>query len=47
MNVPAGSRATLVPDIQGSFVATLESGAGTLSKAGYRPYGESASVAEG
>ncbi len=45
MNVPAGTRATMIPDIQGSVLATLDSGSGTLAKAGYRPYGESGSTA--
>lgn len=35
---------TLVPDIQGSIVASLDSGSGTLSKLGYLPYGKSAST---
>ena len=40
MNVAAGTRETMIPDIQGSFLATLDSG-GTLTKTGYQPYGES------
>ena len=40
MNVAAGTRATMIPDIQGSILATLDSGSGMLSKAGYLPYGE-------
>src|SRR5947207_3362958 len=44
MNVSANTRATLIPDIQGSFVATLDS-SGVLTKSGYQPYGQSASVA--
>lgn len=43
-NVVAGTRATLVPDIQGSVIASLDSGSGTLSKVGYLPYGKSASA---
>ena len=42
-NVAANTRATLVPDIQGSIIALLDSGTGTLSKVGYLPYGKSAS----
>src|SRR5216683_3315579 len=42
MNVVAATRATLVPDIQGSVIASLDSGSGTLSKIGYLPYGKSA-----
>ena len=45
MNVAAGTRETMIPDIQGSILATLDSGSGALTKAGYRPYGESASTA--
>ena len=45
MNVPAGTRETLIPDIQGSVLATLASGTGTLTKTGYFPYGESSSTA--
>jgi hypothetical protein len=37
----AGDRTILVPDIQGSIVGTID-GAGTITKAGLRPYGESA-----
>ena len=40
MNVAAGTRATMIPDIQGSTVATLDSGSGVLSKAGYLAFGE-------
>jgi len=44
MNVTAGTRETMIPDIQGSILATLDSGSGVLTKTGYRPYGESAST---
>ena len=44
MNVAAATRATLVPDIQGSVIASLDPGAGVLSKIGYLPYGKSAST---
>ncbi len=44
INVVAAARATLVPDIQGSVIASLDSGAGVLSKIGYLPYGKSASA---
>jgi RHS repeat-associated protein len=40
MNVSAGTRETFIPDIQGSMVATLDSGTGTPTKQGYLPYGE-------
>jgi RHS repeat-associated protein len=42
MNVVAGTRATFVPDIQGSVIASLDSSSGTLGKIGYLPYGKSA-----
>jgi RHS repeat-associated protein len=42
MNVAAATRATFIPDIQGSVIASIDSGSGTLSKIGYLPYGKSA-----
>jgi len=44
MNVAAVTRATLVPDIQGSVIASIDSNSGTLSKIGYLPYGKSATA---
>src|SRR6185437_5210791 len=44
MNVAAGTRATLVPDIQGSIIGAIDSSSGTLNKLGYLPYGKSASA---
>jgi len=44
MNVASATRATFVPDIQGSVIGSLDSGSGTLSKIGYLPYGKSASA---
>jgi hypothetical protein len=44
MNVAASTRATFIPDIQGSMLATLGSSSGALTKNGYLPYGKSASV---
>ena len=44
MNVTAGTRATLIPDIQGSFVGALDASSGTLTKFGYQAYGESNST---
>jgi YD repeat-containing protein len=44
MNVPAATRATLIPDIQGSVIASIDSSLGTLSKIGYLPYGKSANA---
>jgi RHS repeat-associated protein len=43
-NVVAGTRAALIPDIQGSVIASLDSSSGALSKIGYLPYGKSAGV---
>jgi hypothetical protein len=36
MNVSASTRQTLIPDIQGSIVATLDSGTAALTKTGYQ-----------
>jgi YD repeat-containing protein len=44
MNVAAATRATFVPDIQGSVIASLDSSSGALGKIGYLPYGKSASA---
>jgi RHS repeat-associated protein len=41
MNVASGTRATLIPDVQGSFIGALDASAGTLTKYGYQTYGES------
>jgi YD repeat-containing protein len=41
-NIAAGTRSTLVPDIQGSIIATLDSGTATLTKASYRPMARAA-----
>jgi RHS repeat-associated protein len=45
MDIAAGTRATFIPDLQGSIIGTLDSSSGTLSKRGYLPYGASASAA--
>jgi RHS repeat-associated protein len=44
MNVAATIRAALVPDIQGSVIASIDSASGSLSKVGYLPYGKSVSA---
>ena len=44
MNVVAGTRATLVPDIIGSIIASQDSSSGALTKIGYLPYGKSPST---
>ena len=46
MNVAAGTRETMIPDVQGSIIGTLDSG-GSLSKSGYQPYGENPAVITG
>jgi RHS repeat-associated protein len=46
MNIVAATRATLIPDIQGSIIGALSSG-GTLTKVGYQPYGENPSLTSG
>jgi RHS repeat-associated protein len=40
-----GSRQTLIPDVQGSIAATLDSGTGALTKIGYQSFGEHPSLA--
>jgi RHS repeat-associated protein len=45
MNVAGATRATYVPDVQGSIVASLDAASGTLTKAGFLPFGESATAA--
>jgi RHS repeat-associated protein len=44
MNVVAATRTTLLPDIQGSVIASLDSSSGALSKVGYLPYGKGGSA---
>jgi RHS repeat-associated protein len=44
MNIAAATRATFVPDIQGSIIGSQDSSSGTLSKIGYLPYGKSAAT---
>jgi RHS repeat-associated protein len=44
MNVAAATRTTFIPDIQGSLIATLDSGSGAVSKAAFLPFGESAAA---
>jgi RHS repeat-associated protein len=44
MNVPAATRATLIPDIQGSVIASIDFATATLTKTGYLPYGKSANA---
>jgi RHS repeat-associated protein len=41
MNVASGTRATLIPDVQGSFIGALDAGSGALTKYGDQTYGES------
>ncbi|MBN9063706.1 MAG: hypothetical protein BGP06_04610 [Rhizobiales bacterium 65-9] len=44
IDLSPATRATFIPDIQGSFQGTLDSATGTLTKAGYQPFGQSAST---
>ena len=44
MNVASGTRATLIPDVQGSFIGSLDASSGALTKYGYQTYGESGST---
>ncbi|MGE0254355.1 MAG: RHS repeat-associated core domain-containing protein [Alphaproteobacteria bacterium] len=46
-DLDAGTRETLVPDIQGSTVATLASATGALTKLGYLPFGENPTLTAG
>ena len=41
MNVAAGSRLSLVPDLQGSIVGVMDAGSAILTPYAYRPYGSS------
>ena len=45
VNVAGATRATYVPDIQGSVIASLDASSGTLTKAGFQPFGESGPTA--
>jgi RHS repeat-associated protein len=47
MNVPPATRLTFIPDIQGSIIATLDSGSGALAKTGYLAYGENVANTSG
>ncbi len=46
MNLAAASRQTLIPEIQGSILASLDSG-GALAKTAYQPYGENPGLSAG
>jgi YD repeat-containing protein len=47
MDVTGSTRQTLIPDVQGSIAATLDSGTGTLAKTGYQSYGENPGLTSG
>jgi RHS repeat-associated protein len=47
MTLSAGTRQTLIPDVQGSIAATLDSGTGALTKIGYQTFGEHPTLAAG
>ena len=44
MNVGAGTRVSLVPDIQGSIVGVMDASSATLTPYAYKPYGSSSST---
>ncbi|HEU0217900.1 MAG TPA: RHS repeat-associated core domain-containing protein [Stellaceae bacterium] len=46
MNIAAGTRTTLIPDLQGSIIGLLDSG-GSLTRIGYQPYGENPTLTSG
>ena len=37
MNVPAGTRASFIPDMLGSVIASIDAASGAVSKIGYLP----------
>ncbi|MDR3468688.1 MAG: RHS repeat-associated core domain-containing protein [Xanthobacteraceae bacterium] len=45
VNVAGSTRATYIPDVQGSIIASLDAASGTLTRAGYLAYGESGTTA--
>jgi len=47
MNVANSTRGTLVPDVQGSIIGSLDASSGTLTKTGYQAYGENPSLTTG
>jgi RHS repeat-associated protein len=44
MNLPAGTRSTLLPDLLDSIIGSIASGTGALTKSAYQPYGGSAAA---
>ena len=47
MNIASNTRGTLIPDVQGSIIGSLDANAGTLTKTGYQAYGENPSLTAG
>ncbi|MDR3410592.1 MAG: RHS repeat-associated core domain-containing protein [Formivibrio sp.] len=47
MDLAAGTRQTMIPDLQGSIIATLDSGSGAVTRTGYGPFGENPSLTSG
>jgi RHS repeat-associated protein len=45
--VAGSGRQTLIPDIQGSIVASVDASTGALTKTGYQPFGENPSPSNG
>jgi RHS repeat-associated protein len=47
MNIAPDTRETMIPDIQGSIIGTLDSGSGALAKSGYQSFGENPTLTSG
>jgi RHS repeat-associated protein len=47
IDAQTGERDSLIPDIQGSMIGSLASASGTVTKTGYRAFGESATAPPG
>ena len=44
MNLVTSTRASYLPDIQGSVIASIDASSGTVTKTGYQTYGESSTT---
>ena len=47
MEVAGGTRVTLIPDIQGSIIASVDGGTGAVTRTGYLAFGENAADVSG
>ena len=47
MNIAGSTRATLIPDVIGSIVGSLDAASGTLTKFGYQTFGENPTLTSG